>query len=302
MNTKRTSSWKIMWVSILAIILSCYIFLPIGGNSKAYAFESETAVRYSDDGTNDDSGITPYGQGVTTNDNRHFFYDYRVGYDSNRVYTAPSYGNTDNTMHNVCGPMAGTNIVGYYDRWNENLIPNFFPGMINGNYYEYFPDLDFPAIKDTIRSMYTIMDTNVSGPGTTQSDFQNGLTAYANNRGYSLSYSSFYNNATTVNLNTLATAIAANKVGVIFCNTFNYVYSICEDSLGKETMITKINSTAAHIMMVYGYRTITYYRNGVNFQTDTYLQVSSGFSTADIGYVQMNDYLGIMDALIVNVS
>lgn len=54
-------------------------------------------------------------------------------------------------------------------------------------------------------------------------------------------------------------------------------------------------------MMVYGYQTIAYYKNGVNFRTDTYLQASSGFGSAETGYIKMNDYIGIMDALIINI-
>ena len=55
-------------------------------------------------------------------------------------------------------------------------------------------------------------------------------------------------------------------------------------------------------MMVYGYITVRYYDNGSLIGTDTFLQASSGFNTADQGYIRMDDYLQIEEALIVNVS
>ena len=59
----------------------------------------------------------------------------------------------------------------------------------------------------------------------------------------------------------------------------------------------------AHMMMVYGYKTYAYYKNGVNFQTDTYLYVTKSDGMTDKGYMQLNDdCLDIDEAYIVTIS
>lgn len=303
MYKTKKNSWQIVVTVVLMIALFSCIFAPQRGIANAKVESLSAGTHYcEDDILFSENGITPYGIGITTVDDQVIQYDYKQIIDDHTVWTAPSYGNTDNTMSNLCGPMAGTNIMGFYDRYYPNLIANFNPGMINSGRYQYFPNLKFPAVKATTRSLYTAMGTNTVELGTSQRDFQSGLNSYVNGSGYNISYSSFYQNTKTVNLNILAAAISNNKVGVIFCNTFNYVYSISDAPSGIETTVNKNNSTAAHIMMVYGYQTIAYYKNGVNFLTDTYLQVSSGFSTADQGYIEMDDYLKIEDALIINIS
>ena len=67
--------------------------------------------------------------------------------------------------------------------------------------------------------------------------------------------------------------------------------------------IVKLSSTIPHMMMVYGYKTYAYYKNGVNFQTDTYLYVTKSDGMTDKGYMQLNDdCLDIDEAYIVTIS
>ena len=70
-----------------------------------------------------------------------------------------------------------------------------------------------------------------------------------------------------------------------------------------EMTIVKENSTIPHMMMVYGYFTCAYYKNGINFQTDTYLYVTKSDGMTDKGYLQVNDdCLDIDEAYIVTIS
>lgn len=255
---------------------------------------SAQTIYYLDD-SNDYSG-----GGVSYEDSEYIYRDSYTVNETYRVYQAPSYGNGDTSKTNFCAATAGTNIVGYYDRFYTNLMPNFEPGMINGGIYCYFPDVGFSAVTTVFNTLYDMMDINVGGIGTTGTGFKNGLQSYVQGQGYSLSYTSFYANSKNVNLTAFGNAINAGKVGVLLCTSYNFVYAIVHSD--GQTFVSKANSTNAHIMMVYGYITINYYNNGSLFRTDTYLQASSGFGSGEQGYIKMDDDLDIEEALIVNIS
>ena len=240
------------------------------------------------------------GGGLQIEDSEYIYHDGYTVHSEYQILQAPSYGNGDPTKTNLCAATAGTNIVGFYDKTYTNLIPNFEPGMWVNGVYRYFPNVGFAAITQVFNTLYDEMQVNVDGIGASEEDFKSGLNTYVEDHGYNLSFSSFYSNSTNVNLSTFGNAINEGKIGVLFCRTYNFVYTI-QHSEGQ-TFVSKLNSENPHIMMAYGYITIDYYQNGSIFRTDTYLQVSSGFSSADQGYIKMNDDLQIEEALIVNIS
>lgn len=215
--------------------------------------------------------------------------------------SAPAFGNTDASFSNYCGPATGMAIVLFNDRWKTNLIPNYDPGItyLGEYYYLSLPDT---YSKAAYASIYSLMKTGEVG-GTTSTNFRNGLKSFVENAGYSISYSSIYSNSKTVNLNALKTAIDQNKVGVLMCSEYNYISSMGVP-VGESYMdIVKLSSTVPHMMMVYGYKTYAYYKNGVNFQTDTYLYVTRSDGSRDLGYMQVNDdCLDIDEAYIVTIS
>lgn len=233
---------------------------------------------------------------------------YTVTYDSyveNRDYyvsSAPSYSKVSNDHSNDCASKTGGNIVGFYDRYYTNLISNFDPGILMGSTYVYFPYAGIPAIRTMIESLYDLMEINVNASGATKQDFMDGLTEYVEGKGYDISFSSFYGNTTTVNLNQVRQMVQNNKVGVLMCSRYNYIYAINHSSSGTSTYISQRNFNIGHMMMVYGYITINFYNEGIKTKSETFLQVSSGFDSGDQGYIKMDDYLNIDDALIVNIE
>ena len=56
------------------------------------------------------------------------------------------------------------------------------------------------------------------------------------------------------------------------------------------------------MMMVYGYKTYAYYKDGENFRTDTFLRVTSSDGTCELGYMQLNDFSDIDEAYIMTIS
>ncbi len=215
---------------------------------------------------------------------------------------APSFGNSDSSMQNVCGPMAGTNIVVFYDRYYPNLIPNYAPGMVfaNGTYH-YYPDLGADETDAVKVSLYNLMQVPQVG-GTTSANFKSGLRSYVEGKGYSFSYSSMYQSATSVNLTTFANAINQGKVGMLMCSTYNFVYAIDMDVEAGEALVGRVNSPNAHMMMVYGYKTLAFYKQGAHVCTKTFLYACSGYNTCDMGYIELNSYSTINEALIISVT
>ena len=234
--------------------------------------------------------------------------DYTINCDEMRTLSqavlssVPSYGNNNSSMTNTCGPLAGTNIVVYYDRFYPNLIPSFEPGMSSSSgFYEYFPDLGWTETGNVLQSLYTLMRVPEVG-GTTSQNFKNGLNTFVSNAGYDFSYSSFYSSATTVNLSALTTAVNTGKVAMLMCSKYNYVSSISHSVSAGKAQIIKNNCTVGHMMMVYGYKTVGYYNDEVQVATDTFLLVCSGNGVGEYGYMKLNDFSVIDEALIVTIS
>ena len=281
---------------LAAAMLFAAILLPCAAAAlpqQAFAAEEQ---RYCDD--ENYSG----GEDSSYNDDQYVYYDSYTIRENNALISAPTYAGLALEQSNICAPVAGLNVVVYYDPYFPNLLPNFEPGMEVNGYFRYSPDLNWTQTDEAVWELYNLMDTNQGAPGTADSDFKNGLVDYFENHGYNMSYSGFYSSQTNVNLSALDTALNQDKVALILCSQYNFVYSINHLDDGGTDYIVKRNSNVGHIMMVYGYQIIDYYKDGSVFQSDTYLYVSSGYGSAIQGFIKMDDHLKINEALIVNVS
>lgn len=294
---------KVNRVSKITVAALCAAFAvlnmgPLVGQAvKADEAATANDTFYCADGDDD---FIYGGQGEIADSSYEIEHDYYEIVEDVCYYSAPSFGNLDDSMTNTCAPAAGTNVVVFYDRWYENLIPDYTPGIPFDQGYYYYMDMAKPETTNVLKTLYELMDTNVGSGGTSESQFLNGLSEYVDNAGYDLSYTSFYDGSKTVDLDALKNAIDQNKVGVVFCSRYNFVYGIRHDE--NKTIVAKEDANIGHMMMVYGYQTIAYYKDDINFRTDTFLHVSSGYSGADQGYLELNSYLNIEDALIMTIS
>ena len=216
---------------------------------------------------------------------------------------APSFGATN--LSNSCAPVAGANIIVFYDRWLTNLVPNYTPGMMNtlsdgSQVYGYFPDVGHSATEGLMSTLYQLMGTTAAN-GTTANQFRNGMQSYVSGKGHSISYESCYQTPTSVNLAKIQQAVANNKVALIMCSTYNFVDSVMVIEEQSKISVSKVNSNRGHMMMVNGYVVYKYFNNGVNFRTDTFLYVSSGYQTAERGYILLDEHLTIEEAYIVSI-
>lgn len=279
----------------LLAVFGIVLFLPLFAGASA----AEAEAHYCDDGYYDEG----YGgEGQSAPASYTIDYDYYVEHREYCSPGAPSYTSVSAEQTNNCASKAGANIIGYYDRYYPELIPDFEPGYLYpNNAYLYFPRV-FQEQSDLITALYYMMNTNVTAPGATEQDFKDGLTEYVEDHGYDIGFSSFHNNSTSVNYTAVQQMVQQKKVGVLLCSKYNFVFSINHLSSGNSTLISKRNYNISHMMMVYGYLIIDYYKDGSCIASETYLQVSSGFADGSQGYIKMNDYLTIDNALVVSIS
>lgn len=276
---------------LVAVWLAC--ILLIAANGLAVGRASASAAHYCDDGFYE-------GSGSSTSANYTIEYDSYVEYNDYRVTCAPSLHDGGAGTTNACTAIAGLNVMAFYDRYYTNLIPNHEPGIEFQGKYRYLPNLDSVEIQDLFLTLYDYMQVNVSAPGATETDFKNGLTRYVNEQGYNVSYNSMYKNATTVNLTKVQQMVNNKRVGVLFLSGYNFVYGF--DVEENSRTVYRSVYTSGHVMMVYGYFTVDYYKNGSKFLTETYLCASSCNSFADAGFIKMDDNLTIDDAIIVQIG
>ena len=205
---------------------------------------------------------------------------------------APIYDSNEG-LANACGPIAGTAITAFYDKYYPNLIPNwdsYYPAT--GKYR-----LQVAQTVPVLNEMYTLMQTNVNGDGVSESEFKTGLQKYFTNHGYTASFQNV-KSGSTLNYSACKTAIDSNKVIVLFTSPGN-VYDVAE--YADHDNILSFSITGNHIMYAYGYFQLKYYNSAGLFRTDTYLLVSTGRSSLSIAYYRV-DSSNLDAAYIVNVS
>lgn len=199
-----------------------------------------------------------------------------------------------NGMTNACGPVAGAEIVAFYDKYYPELIPGWVPYYTSNGRYRFSDSTYVPAL---MNELYTLMRTNVDDVGVSETDFKNGLKSYINGKGFSVSYQDV-KAGNYLNYSACKAAIDSNKVIVLFAKAGD-IYSISSGS-GYDTIVPT-NIAGAHIMVAYGYIQIQYYDASGVFRTDTYLDVATGLISPTIAYYKINPHK-LNAAYIVNVS
>ena len=242
----------------------------------------ETEIRYAD---------API---VSTIASEQIYYTSRVIVEErDTAGGAPLYTDTNN-LRNACGPLAGTAIVAFYDKYYPNLIPgwdSYYPAT--GKYRPQVLTYTTPVLNE----LYTLMQTNVKGDGVSESEFKTGLQAYVANQGYSTSYTSV-KSGSSLNYSACKAAIDSNKVIALFIKP-GAVYDFWEYS--DYDVFTENNITGNHIMYAYGYLQIKYYNNTGLYRTETFLKVAVGQQFTSLAYYKVSS-TNLEAAYVVNVG
>ena len=206
------------------------------------------------------------------------------------------YGNGD--LSNTCANVGGAEIISYYDRFFTNLIPDCDPGYYTTRYNYYPMGKNAVANLSLIRDLYIRMETNVDAPGSTQSQYNNGLASYIKSKGWNATFSSVMNGGKF----DLTKAIEQFKKGnpiTLFLSDFRFT-SVTDD--GNNVAWNHLQYDDNHIAVAYGYNKVTYYdANGKVIKTAIYLYVASGLQGVEGHYV-IDLYGSLVDAEAIHIA
>lgn len=184
------------------------------------------------------------------------------------------------TLSNSCGPTAGAIIVGFYDYYYDNLIPDYAPCLSTGVYKKN----DRVAIPKLMEELYVLMRTNIDDVGVDQSDCVNGLKSYVEKTGHSITYTNIRSNS-TINLSSLTSSININKPSLVFCSKMD-LYMMATTS--NKDSISYNSYVGGHVVVGYGLYSVKYYNGNNMFREDNYMRVATGLSGIDSAYIKLS--------------
>lgn len=197
-------------------------------------------------------------------------------------------------MSNACGAVAGAEIVSFYDKYFDDLIPGWDACYPNGR-YRVQDKVYIPAL---MWDMYELMQTNVNAPGVNEQEFLNGLKAYINGKGHSVSYNNIVNGS-NFDFETYKSELHNNKVTALLAHAGDVYFVSQNDTQDK---IVPINIAGSHIMVAFGYDIYRYYdANGNLFRTDYYLEVAMGMDALTLALYKINPH-NLSAAYIVDIK
>lgn len=260
---------KVIWKRSLALMVA---FVVLMGLIAVFPFGRGVVAEARFCGYGDDA--------VTTALESEFIYYTRK--EENYIETvggAPLYYQLSE-YPNSCGAVGGAMIVGFYDKYYEDLIPGYQSYTPKGTYKR----TDRVYIPKLMGELYTLMRTNVDDVGVSQADCLSGLSQYIKNHGKTMSYSSV-KGTNKINETAYYNAINSNKPTLLFCSKMVLHFVSNGDNFDE---IGRTTFEGSHIAIAYGYVEIKYYNNNGLFKTDRYLNVGTGLAGVLTGYIDMS--------------
>lgn len=204
--------------------------------------------------------------------------------DTNTPNNAPSYfqGFTD-IMPNACGPVAGAIVVGYYDKYYSDLIPDWQSYFTSTGRYR---GQDSTHVIPLIQDLYNRMQTNVVAPGVSEAEFRSGLTSYVVDHGYNINYQYLWN-GTSFDYTAFDQAIQNNQLSVLLVLESD-VYDLSVG--GGYDNLTTTHLSGNHIMVAYGEYQVKYETDS-GTRVDNYLKVSVGLSFTTLALYKVGSYI-----------
>ena len=204
----------------------------------------------------------------------------------------PNYYNTNTSLQNTCANVAGANIIGYFDRYFENLIPNVTPGAGKTKYTYYAMTRNMAEKQAVINDLYVRMQTNVDRDGNTQTQYKNGITSYVQSKGLAVSYNAVMTNG-QFDLNKAKAQFQAGNPISLYMSGYGFA-NITDN--GSLVTLDKNIYDDNHIAIAYGYEKVDYCNShGGLLRSVIYLKVATGLQGVSGVYV-VNNYGKLNDA------
>lgn len=258
------------------------------------------------------SGMITFSQQNTENKEEIYYQDTEeISYVNTEVGSGTTasmtinYSNRNSTIHSLaltyptycyspaigsCAAIAGGNVIGFFDRYDENLIPNHSSGRPIANTYMY--SSEDSAVHAVICELYEYMGTTMSG--TTEKQFKDGMTAFCAAKGRSITFSSCMQGG-SLNYSTAKNYLDANQPIILFLSSYNVINMVEKNN--QDSLSIYVSDTP-HIMISFGYKSYIY--DGTT--TYNYFSVASGIIGQSNGLYNINYKTKINNALAVNIS
>ena len=234
-----------------------------------------------------------YGGGSYTTQTYTITYDHKTTQSYDIQYGLPTYEPTAGTS---CANAAGTIVIGYYDRFYENLVPNEVTYYAFGNNLTY-RSASF-AIQDICLQLYDFMGTNEYG--TTFAGFDAGMASYVQQQGYTYSSTSVFTSG-SFDFNKYKTAVESGKPVALFLNNYG-IYMATTTEGNVDTVINDV-SPYTHVAVACGYKCDTYYNASNNvISTQRYLRVASGLALYGLCYINAAAYTTSNNAIAITIQ
>lgn len=189
------------------------------------------------------------------------------------------------THVNTCANIAGGNVLGYYDIFYPNLIPNYETIFeINGKIKYHFQSDEITSIISN--DLYKYMLT-AEYNGTTFENFKSGFKKYVNQQGYNVEYYETVEN-NKLDIDAYLTEIYTGRPVAVFMAGYNMTNGPLANDEYDRLNIAYYKTN--HAMAASGYMNIEYYNsNNIMFRKDSYLSVCTGNTWIKRGYMRLND-------------
>ena len=263
---------KKLFATCLAVVLGC---VCLGGNAA-----SVRGAAYCDD------GIMPLAisNGVTVN------YETKTVDTFRMVVSHPEYMSAP--YASACACIAGANVIGYFDRYDEDLIPDHQAGTEFRGQYLY--SIEDSNVMEVVKQLYADMGT--SDRGTTVTGFLNGMRTFCARKGKNISFSSCMKNG-RFDYSAAKSYMQSDMPVVLFCAGYNMAEI---DLYDFRDLIHYYEIAENHVMVGFGYQEITY-----TLSTTTgvyeYVKVASGVNSKPSGYYDTNYKTNVDDAYAINI-
>lgn len=208
----------------------------------------------------------------------------------------PVYYNTNDGIENCCANVAGSILLGFYDRYNEALIPNVssFSSSLN----RYLPMAMIEThVQNVTNDLYTRMGTNTIKPGTSEKQFFTGLSSYCTSKNAILTQTSILSNG-KINMQSLQQCLRENKPIAVFSKVYNTMAFSLTDS-----KISVSVCDVPHIFIVVGYAKYGVYdSNNQLVETFEALLMSDGIGKNYKSLYVNYDYLDLDNAYRIDIT
>jgi len=258
---------KIIFFPALAVLITIALF----NTPEAFANASTPENEYDDE-------IRYGGSAELSVTTQTFTFDQQVvSEDCEIKYGLPDY--RGDLGSSCCANVAGAILIGYYDRFNENLIPNY------KTYKKFGSNLTYKSQDDTINTLISdlrkVMQGN--GQGATFSEFTAGMTTFVKRAGYSYTQQSVMKN-NSPDPAKIKSAIAEDKPVALFL--INYTFIQLQES-GSTLTVTNATCNITHVLACYGYKEIKYYYQNKLVYTAKLLKIESGLTSENYKFASL---------------